>query len=157
MKASIQMLSVEGNEIYFLFNQVQQPAIEIKGIQYTTLYHILQVLPQLLSSENIEQLSKIVNFLAKGLEFQFIEDIEDYKTHYYDQLEAEHFDISQSIPQLKDYGVFDLSVMHPPHMVDHQLVFYVRHDYLTIPYRATFLFHKQLDNLQLKYELLPLK
>lgn len=155
MKISIQMLSVGSTELFFLFDQAHHPAIEMKGTQYTSLSHLLQALPQLANSQHIEKLAQIANFLAKGIEFQYIENLELFKENYYQQIEVEQLDLLNDGPKLKDYGTFDLSAMHSPLFKDQRLVFFVRHDYLSIPYQASLFYPIDQEPLRMSYELLP--
>ena len=155
MKISIQMLSLGPIEIFFLFDHHHQPVIETMGIQYPLLPDLLETLPQLYEDQNLEKLAQIANFLAKGIEFQYIENIELFKENYYQQIEAEQASLLDEGPLLKDYGIFDLSVMHHPHLKDNQLVFFVKHDYLGIPYKVT-LFLPIEEMAKMSYELLPL-
>lgn len=156
MKISIQMLSIESTELFFLFDYQHQPVIEVNGIQYTSLRQLLDILPQLHHPQHLEKLAQIANFLAKGLEFQHIEDIELFKESYYQQIEAAQSSLLDDGPKLKDYGIFDLSAMHPPCLKKEQLVFFVKHDFLLIPYQATLFQPIENDLLHMAYEILPL-
>lgn len=156
MKISIQMLSLGSTELFFLFDQAHHPAIEVKGIRYTSLGQLIQALPELTDKKHIDKLAQIANFLAKSLEFQYIEDIENFKESYLQQLEADELNLLQDTLKLRDYGIFDLSVMHPPHLIDHKLVFFVKHDYLSIPYKASLFTPIHIEGFHLSYELLPL-
>lgn len=156
MKVSIQMLSLGSIEIFFLFNHHHQPLIEIEGIQYSSLPPLLEKFPELHHPQHLGKLAQIANFLAKGIEFQYIEDIETFKEHYYQQIEAEQSSLLYEGPSLKDYGIFNLSVMQLPYFKDKQLVFFVRHDYLGIPYQVTLCFPIEKEPLEISYELLPL-
>ncbi len=156
MKISIQMLFVGPNELFFLFNHQHQPVIEMEGIQYHSLGQLLHILPQLHHPQHIEKLVQIANFLARGIEFQYIEDIELFKENYYQEIEAEQSSLLEDSPKLKDYGIFDLSGMHPPCLKKHQLIFFVKHDYLSVPYQATLFQPIESESLHMNYELLPL-
>jgi hypothetical protein len=155
MKISIQMLSVGSTELFFLFDKAHHPAIEMKGTHYTSLSHLLQNLPSLADPQHIEKLAQIANFLAKGIEFQYIENLDLFKENYYQQIEAEQLDVLNEGPKLKDYGAFDLSVMHSPRFMDQKLVFFVKHDYLSIPYRVSLFYPIDQEPLRMSYELLP--
>lgn len=157
MKISIQMISLDFHELFFLFDHQHRTVIEFKEIQYQTLGSLLKVLPQLLREKNLTKLAQIANFLSKGIEFQYIEDIENFKTSYYQQMEEASFSLLNEKPSMNDYGVFDLSTMHPPLAKDHQLIFFVKHDYLGIPYRVTLHYPTANDlDPEMHYELLPL-
>lgn len=153
MKISIQMLTLGSLEFYFLFNH-HQPIVEVQSIQYSSLEHLIQKCPQLIHPQNIDKLAQIANFMVKGLEFQYIENIEAFRENYYQQIEIEQLTLLYEGTKLKDYGIFDLSDMHPPRLNGNQLIFFVRHDYLGIPYRVTLFFPITNDTPQLSYELL---
>lgn len=155
MKISIQMLSIDSIEFFFLFNHRHHPVIEVQNIQYASLALLLHTYPFLSQSLHLEKLAQMANFLAKGLEFQYIENIESFREKYYQQIETEQSNLLDEGVTLKDFGIFDLSAMKPPYLENQNLLFFVRHDYSGIPYRASLLF--PLENLPcLNYELLPL-
>lgn len=155
MKISIQMISLGPHELFFLFDYQHQPIIEAKEVQYNSLGCLLHDFPQLNEQKNVDKLAEITNFLGRGLEFQFIEDIESFKLSYYQQIESEQSALLYEGSSIKDYGVFDLSVMHPPSLRGDKLVFFVKHDYLNIPYQATLIYPIGYGALNLIYELLP--
>lgn len=152
MKISIQMLTLGSLEFFFLFHH-HQPVIEVQAIQYTSLEDLIQKYPQLIHPKNLDIMAQIANFLVKGLEFQYIDDIESFKENYYQQIETEQMSLLDEETQLKDYGIFDLSEMHPPLLKENQLVFFVKHDYLGIPYRVTLAYPIKND-ASIYYELL---
>ncbi len=158
MKVFIQMMSIDSADLYFLFNQAHQPAVEIEGIiyTYTELKHLLQAIPALSNSLYLEKLAQIANFLAKGLEFQYIEDINRFKENYWQQIEEEQLDMTNECSCLRDYGIYDLSVMHPPYLKSNKLIFFVKHDYLSIPYQASLIYPIHENPCPMFYELLPL-
>lgn len=155
MKISIQMISLGPHELFFLFDRHHQPAIEVKEVQYHSLGILLKTFPQLQQQDHFDKLAQIANFLAKGLEFQYIEEINSFKTSYYQQVELERSSLLYEGVTLKDYGIFDLSVMHPPCLKDHKFIFFVKHDYLGIPYQVSLLYPIGKDNPEMIYELLP--
>ena len=158
MKISIQMISLGSHELFFLFDHQHQPVIEVKGVQYDSLAHLLQTFPPLYDQKNLKTLAQITNFFAKGVEFQYIEDIEAFSLSYYQQVEEEQSSLLYEGSAIKDYGIFDLSAMHPPKVENQTLIFFVRHDYLHIPYRVTFYYPSHPEKtLEISYELLPLE
>lgn len=157
MKISLQMVSLDSHELFFLFDHEHRPVIEVKEILYDNLGSLLKAFPLLKRDKHLDKLAKIATFLAQGPEFQYIEDIESFKTSYYQQVEGEKHSLLEEKSSIKDFGVFDLSVMHPPLSRDHQLIFFVKHDYLGIPYRVTVHFPTGSDpDPNIHYELLPL-
>lgn len=156
MKISIQMISFGPHELFFLFDHQHQPVIEVKGILYHSLGHLLKTFPEFQHQDHLDKLAQIANFLAKGLEFQHIEDIDYFKASYSQQVELEQSSLLYEGSAIKDYGIFDLSVMHPPCLKDQTLVFFVKHDYLGIPYKVSLLYPIEKDHPEMFYELLPL-
>lgn len=156
MKISVQMLSLDSHELFFLLNSENQPVIEIHEIQYHNLGSLLKAYPQLQREKHLDKVAQIANFLARGLEFQYIDDIENFKTSYSQKIERIPSSLLDERPSIKDYGIFNLSMMHPPLAKDHQLIFFVKHDYLGIPYRVTLHYPAANDpNPRMDYELLP--
>lgn len=156
MKIFIQMISLGPHELFFLFDHQHQPIIEAESIQYHALGHLLKSFPQLQEQDHLDKFAQIANFLAKGLEFQYIENIDFFKAAYYQQVELEQSSLLYEGSSIKDYGIFDLSFMHPPRLEDHKLIFFVSHDYLGIPYEVNLLYPMGKDTPELLYELLPL-
>ncbi|MFI0434941.1 MAG: hypothetical protein ACH350_04330 [Parachlamydiaceae bacterium] len=156
MKISIQMISLAPHELFFLFDHEDQPVIEANQVQYRSLGRLLQMFPQLNFSKHLDKLAQIANFLARGLEFQYIEDIESFRLFYYQQMEAEESALLYEGTHLKDYGIFDLSVIHPPRMKEGKLIFFVKHDYLNIPYQTILHYPIGYGGPNMVYELLPL-
>lgn len=150
------MLFVGSIEISFLFNHQHHPVIEVQGKQYSSLGPLLDKYPIFTHTQHLDKLAQMANFLAKGLEFQFIENIESFKEKYYQQIETEQSSLLYEGSLLKDYGIFDLSSMHPPHLKDRQLLFFVKQDYMGIPYRANLRYPLNDSNPMMAYELLPL-
>lgn len=156
MKVSIQMISLEKNELLFLFNHKHQPVVEVNEIQYTSLSKLIDTYPILLSSKHLEKVSQVANFLARGLEFQYLDDLDSYSLSYYDEIKAEESPHSFGKIPLKKYGVFDLSVIHPPSLKEGTLLFFVKHDYLGIPYQVRVSdLNRHHEEPTVSYELLP--
>lgn len=156
MKIPQQILTLGSIELLFLFDQAHHPIIEFNGRGYSTLFHLLQDIPELGKSPHIETFAQIANFLAKGVEFHYIKNIEGFKKNYWQEIEKEKFSPFRKERQLKHFGTFDLSDMHPPILLDQRLTFFVKHDYLSIPYRASLFFPIREELFQMTYELLPL-
>lgn len=157
MKISIQMISIGSTELFFLFDHHHHPIIEANGISYSSLKTLLQSHPQIRQNQYLEKLAQIANFLVKGIEFQYIENIELFKENYYQKIDSEQASFLDDGLALKDYGIFDLSSMHAPLLKDKSLIFFVKHDYLGVPYRVTLFFPIENDLPKMTYELLPIK
>ena len=155
MKISIRMISLKSHKLFFLFDNDHQPIIEVEDVPYRSLKDLLDTFPELGAKNNLGTLAQIANFLARGMEFQNIEDIEAYKEFYCQQIESEKASSLYEGSTFRDYGLFDLSVIHPPCLKNHQLIFYVKDEYLNIPYQATLNYPIQHDHPEIVYELLP--
>ena len=154
MKISIRMLQIEKKELNFLFNTDHQPIIEIENKHYSSLDDLCKALPILLTAEYLDQYVQLANFFACGLEFEFIEDIPKFIKNYKETIENELLAPFDQQTKLSEYGEFDLSSIHSPKLLDGRCVFFVKHDYLNIPYRASFIYPHQESSPKIKYELL---
>lgn len=155
MKISIRMLQIENNELNFLFNADHQPIIEIENKHYSSLDPICKALPILLTPEYLNQYIQLANFFACGLEFEFIEDIPKFIKNYKETIENELLAPFDQQTKLSEYGEFDLSSIHAPQLINGRCIFFVKHDYLNIPYRASFTYPHQGGSPKINYELLP--
>ncbi|CUI17232.1 conserved hypothetical protein [Candidatus Protochlamydia naegleriophila] len=155
MKASIQLLHIGETRICFFFNQNDLPAIDIEGTTYTSLLEVLLHFPQFAVPQQADKIAQLSNFLMRGLEFHFIENILKFQEDYAQRIDAGQFEVLQNIPCQNDYGTYDVSIMHPPRLNAHELIFFVWHDYTKIPYRASLSYPICDQNFIMKYELLP--
>lgn len=155
MKISIRMLSLGPLELNFLFDRYHQPAIDIEGKIYTSLGGLCRHIPQFSEIEHLEKLAQVANFLVKGLEFHYIEDIELFKEDYAQQLEAGQLQMLNEEPRFNQ-GLYDLSEMHPPRIVNQHLIFFVKQEDPTIPYRVSLDYPVCTDEPVLSYEALAL-
>jgi hypothetical protein len=155
MKTCIQMLHLDQTKLYFFFDQDHQPAININGAKYTSLYFLYQDFPSLATSLQVEKIAQITNFLVKGLEFQFIENIIQFKEEYTQVLEAGQIDLLHNVPCMHDYGIYDVSLMHKPKIVADELIFFVKHGYTQLPYKVSLNHPLIKKKFTVQYELLP--
>lgn len=157
MKASIYMIPIEQLELNFFFDQDHKPAINVEGQTYNSLVALFQSFPILSNPRYREKVAQIVNFLLKGLEFHYIENIEKFKEEYQQQIEYEQLSLEDRLVRLSDYGIYDLSSMHAPAVINGQLIFFVKHDYTQLPYKVSVGFPITSDYPNARYELLPFK
>lgn len=155
MKASIQLLYIDETRIHFFFDQSHRPAIDIEGTTYTSLYDVLRQFPQFAVPQQADKMAQLSNFLMRGLEFHFIENILKFQEDYVQGVEAGQFELLQNSPSQNDYGIYDISGMHPPRLTMHALIFFVWHDYTKVPYRASLDYPIHDQHFIMKYELLP--
>jgi hypothetical protein len=155
MKVSIRMLSLGPLELNFLFDRYHQPAIDIEGKIYTSLGSLCRHIPQFSDIHYLEKLAQVANFLVKGLEFHYIEDIELFKEDYAQQLEAEELKMLNEEPRFNQ-GLYDLSGMHPPRVVNQQLIFFVKQEDPVVPYRVSLEYPVCAEMPVVSYEALAL-
>lgn len=158
MKISIQMLSLDTLEFFFLFDHRHEPIIEVEGMQYNSLTKLTEAFPRLFQEKHLEKLAQMANFLANGIEFQFIENIEEFKKNYLQHIETEQSSSLYEGFPFTESGSFDLSIMHTPTLKNRKLIFFVKHDYFGVPYQVTLRYPTKKDELpEILYELLPNK
>lgn len=155
MKVSIQRIALEGNEFHLFFDQDQEPVINVSGQIYTVPSDLFQTFPFLSSIRYLGKAAQMINFLSVGLEFRFIENVEKFKDHYLQCIESELGSVDSDRPMLSQYGIFDVSHLHPPQIQDGSLVFYVKNDQTQLPYRVEVPFPPIEEEFEVQYELLP--
>lgn len=141
-----------------LIMQDQTPLVERDGQFFNHIWLLSQQLPLLSDPAYIKQFSEISNFLWKGIQFQFIENIADYQIFYIEQVELEKrcpSDIFQY--RLTDYKIFDVSVIHEPRLDDGQLMYYVYNTSTGLPYRVVCPFPYSTTSALVHYQILPIK
>lgn len=155
MKVSIQRIALENIEMHFFFDQEHEPAIDIAGQKYTSLSPLFLAYPTLSRPKNLSKAAQIINFLATGLDFRLIENIEEFKEDYLQRIESEQMGLVLDGPMISQYGVFDVSAIHPPTIKENFLIFFVKADYTQLPYRVQVSFPPIQEELEVSYELLP--
>lgn len=155
LKASIRLLTIDDLEFHFYFNQEHKPAIFANNCSYHHLPELFHDFPLLMLPNNIAKAAEMINFLMTGLEFQFIENIEDFKIDYLQRLDSESSYDKPDV-NIADYGAFDISGMHAPLIERNQLTFFVRKDHDHLPYKVSLAFPVASKQPHVKYELLPI-
>lgn len=136
----------------------QTPLVEYEGHFFNHVWLLNQQLSYLSDLNYLPEFAEISNFLWKGLEFQFIENIVDYQKFYIEQIELEKKFPSDVFPyRLTDYKIFDISVMHQPHVENEQLSYFVYHVTTAIPYRVICPFPYTSTSTLVHYQILPIK
>lgn len=141
-----------------LIMQDQTPLIECDGEVFNHVWLLSQHIAILSDPAYIKQFAEISNFLWKGLQFQFIEDVVDYQNFYIEQIELEKkcpSDVFQY--RLTDYKIFDVSVMHEPLLDEGQLFYYVYNTSTALPYRVVCPFPYSATSTLVHYQILPIK
>ncbi len=125
------------------------------------IYHVWllgQQLPIICDPAHIKVFAEISNFLWKGLQFQYIENITSYQSFYREQIELERkcpSDIFQY--RLTDYKIFDVTVMHEPRLEEGKLSYYVFNASNGLPYRVVCPFPYTAASTLVHYQILPIK
>lgn len=136
----------------------QMPLVERDGEFYNHIWLLSQQLPLLSDPTYIHQFAEISNFLWKGLQFQFIDQIADYQRFYIERIELERkcpTDIFQF--RLTDFKIFDVSVMHDPRINEKELSFFVYNTSSALPYRVVCPFPYIEASALVHYQILPIK
>jgi hypothetical protein len=154
VRTSIHMISIQNKELHFFFDQDNLPTVEIEEKKYSSFFSLLTDLPDLQHICDLDKVAQIINFFSKGLEFHYIENIEHFKEDYLQRIEAEQIDLGGNL-HLSDYGVFNVGLLHPPLLTERKLIFFVKHDYNSLPYRVSFPFPVTDGLVTIRYELLP--
>lgn len=141
-----------------LFMQNQTPLVEWEGQFFNHIWLLSQQLPHLSDFSYIKEFAEISNFLWKGLQFQFIHQIADYQQFYKEQVELEIKCPSDVFPyRLTDYKIFDVSVMHDPHLEEDHLSYFVYQSTTGLPYRVVCPFPYISTSTLVHYQILPIK
>lgn len=131
-----------------------RPSVAYKEKKHVSLSSLLRDAPWLLEAKNLKVLASAANFFFKGIEFDYIEDIEKFKQMYQEHVKNP---ISEEKPlpfQLVDFGVFDVSSMCDPYLDLDSFIFYVKNNYNQLPYRVSCSYLIQ-GTSNISYELLP--
>lgn len=155
MKAFFKDLPMGRTKLHLFFNRSRQPIVKAKGKNYFSISTLIQDFPQLNTPQESDKTAYLMNFLTKGLEFEYIEDISAFQKTYQAQIVSGKTDLLLNKPCLNDYGIFDISQMHHPKIIGGKLIFFVKHDYSQLPYRVFCDFPIQREEPRIGYELLP--
>jgi hypothetical protein len=156
MPAALFNICIGDISFHLAFDAQRQPFVEANGISYTSLSRLYQDFPFLFNEPFLEQTAQLTTFLLKGLEFRYIEKIELFKSNYKQQIEREQKEINWSEPRLSDYGIFDVSKIHPPLIKNGKWSFFVQEGHTQLPYKVTISLPPPPKNGKIAYELLPL-
>ena len=107
MHTAIQVLHVNLFELRFFFDQNQSPTVEVQDRHYHSFFDLFCDLPGIIP--HLDKAVQVINFLAKGLEFQYIDDIILFQTNYRRIIEDESFESPDEHARLRDYGIYDVS------------------------------------------------
>ena len=115
------------------------PVVVIDDVLVTSAKELLASAPALQELEYVRVYANILNHLAHGYEYELIIDPAAFQMQYTKEYEAED-ENEQSVPgliHLHNYGVPSFKEIKSPFYEGDILIFYVRHNYLGVPYKAT--------------------
>lgn len=147
-----------GPYILRLFMQDQTPLVGCEDAVYNHVWLLSQYVPHLSDPAYITEFAEIANFLWKGLQFQFIDQIADYQKFYTEQVELEKkYSSDVFLYRLTDYKIFDVSVMHTPRLEGGTLFYFVYNTATGLPYRVVCPFPYTSASTLVHYQILPIK
>lgn len=145
-------LKVDGTDLDCVIDEEAKPCITCMRRYHHDMYSLIQDFPQILQPQHLSEMSKIINFFLKGVEFQVIEDADTYKTSYKKELERENncFDFCNT--PLISFGEFDIDEVKNPYIEEGKLIYYVKGK---IPMRASIEYPILSEHPIAHYEMLP--
>lgn len=150
LKVSLPYLS----EFECRIDKDNHPSVIYHKEEHSYLSSLLRAAPWLLEAKNLKALASVANFFFKDIEFDFIEDIENFKKTYQELINTPPSKRNPLPFQLIDFGVFDVSSMCDPYFDQNTFIFYVKNNYNLLPYRVICSSLTQ-ETPDVSYELLP--
>lgn len=148
-------VNVHGFDLLCQLDSHLKPLVRSGDKTYQSLFGLTQAIPVLELNDHLKALAKIANFLSGGAEYQFIEDISKYQEEYLNRVEFEQNSFDYIPNRIIDHGIFDVSVMHPPRIINNELVFYVKNDQNQLPYCVSVAYPITKESDGIRYQLLP--
>lgn len=142
-------------ELECLIDADKQPTIIYNNHKYKTLHSLLEMIPALSEPQSLQPLAYVVNFFAKGFDYQYIENIKQFKDDYLNRIEFEKNSFDYMPDRLIDHGVFNVVVMHPPLIINNELVFFVKNIQSGLPFKVSCPFPITSEFSSPLYQLLP--
>lgn len=147
-----------GPSILHLLMQDQTPLVKYEDHVFNHIWLLTQQFPLLSDPTYLKEFAELSNFLWKGLQFQFIDQIAHYQKFYTEQVELEKKYSSDVFPyRLTDYKIFDVSVMHDPRLEGDQIFYFVYNTTTGLPYRVVCPFPYISSSTLVHYQILPIK
>jgi hypothetical protein len=147
-----------GSRTLRLIMQDQTPLVECEGNFFNHVWLLGQSVACLSDPAYLKEFAEISNFLWKGLQFQFIDQIANYQKFYTEQVELEKkYPSDVFLYRLTDYKIFDVSVMHDPRLEEERLSYFVYQTTTGIPYRVVCPFPYTSTSALVHYQILPIK
>lgn len=145
MNTIVQTEVVNQEKFIFIFEDVKRPSIEYRGVTFYSLAELIQKATFLSDSRYFDQFIRIANFLFRGLEFDVIDDINEFKKRY--QENANHTP--------PEYGVYDITSMVQPVVTEGKALFFVEKNATGIPYRVVCTYPYADEFSEYSYSLFP--
>ncbi len=130
------------------------PVVIYGGHKYINLDGLLNAIPHIANSKLLE-LCYLVSFFYGGSEYEFIENIDDFKEKYLNVIEFDKNSLDYNPDRLIDHGEFNIRVMHSPRIVDNELVFFVQNIKSKLPYRVSCPYPIPSGKMDVTFHLLP--
>lgn len=131
------------------------PYIIYEKKRFDHLHAIIKAIPDLANPKQLEPLACLVNFMAKGEEYQIIENTKQFQEEYLNQIEFERNSLDYIPDRLIDHGIFDVKVMHSPRIINDEFIFFVKNMQSGIPNRVNCPYPISNENPKILYQLLP--
>lgn len=157
MNQAIKTLALGEHPLLLGLSQ-NKPYVEVEGARFCLLWHLVHAYPRLSSLECVDLFAEVSNFLWKGVDFIYIQDIEAYRTFYWSQVEIEQKQPADLfVYRLTDYPIFDLSVMRAPYINEEgYLCYFVYQAATALPYRVVSPFPYTSTSTVVHYQILPI-
>jgi hypothetical protein len=134
-----------------------KPIAEFDEEHFSQLWFLVQSCPLLSDPKHLKEFARISNFFWKGVIFRYIDSISQFQQYYHDQIELERLCPGDIFPfRLTDYKIFDVSVMHEPHLEDGSLYYFVYNSSNGLPYRVVCPFPYTTTSTLVHYQILPI-
>lgn len=154
--AIVNKVLVDGKEFLFALDK-STPLFLVGQQTFAHFYDLLLANPNLAKPENLIAYAKTISFECKGLGFRYIEDVTAFQKAYTERLAYES-SFSGPLPQrLSNYGIYDVSKMHAPKIVDGRLLCFFEDVYSGLPYQLSVPHPMKNKQMDAKYTLLPFK
>jgi hypothetical protein len=153
-KIPIHKFVIHGTELNCVLDSERHPFVNHGPHSNSKIANLVKTFPFLEEQDNYSTLAYLINFLERGLEYQFIENINQYKEQYTNRVEFEQNSFEYIPQRIIDHGIYDVTVMHAPRVIKDEFVFYVKEDHTGLPFcvRADFPIHSAQ---KVRYQLLP--
>jgi hypothetical protein len=151
----VQTIKVNKTEIMFYLDHDQHPIVISSGNTHRSLHHLIQSMPELSNPDYLSQLAHLINFFSQGTDYHVIDDIPKFQEAYLERIEYEKNSFDYMPLRIIDHGIFDVRVMHPPRVINRELIFFVQQDHTQLPYRVSCSYPIEREKLDTRYQLLP--